>query len=184
MILGADRAPVGMPAAIFPDWTLFTCFGIALCLGILVRRLGMLNPWIVVPMIVGAVFSLSGYQVAPMPPQLIIASQVLIGASLGARLKLATFARLPRVFVAALLSTATLTLIMMLGIVPGLSAELSLDPVTLVLAVAPGGLGEMVAAAKALGAAIPLVVGFQFVRSLLTNLSAPLLIRFGNVDRE
>lgn len=182
MILGAGRGSVGTPDAVLPDWTLFACFGIALGLGILARHLGMLNPWIVVPMMVGAVFVLMGYQVAPMPPQLIIVAQVLIGSSLGMRLQLKTFKRLPRVFVAALFSTIALTLVMMLGMVPALSSGLSLDTVTLVLAVAPGGLGEMVAAAKALGGAIPLVVGFQFIRSLLTNLSAPILIRLGNID--
>jgi uncharacterized membrane protein AbrB (regulator of aidB expression) len=49
----------------------------------------------------------------------------------------------------------------------------------LVLGVAPGGLGEMIASAKALGVASALVAGFQFVRSFLTNMIVPpLLLRF------
>jgi len=48
------------------------------------------------------------------------------------------------------------------------------------LGTAPGGLGEMIASAKVVGASAAIVAGFQFVRSFLTNMIVPpLIIRVG-----
>jgi uncharacterized membrane protein AbrB (regulator of aidB expression) len=53
-----------------------------------------------------------------------------------------------------------------------------LDPVSSTLASAPGGLGEMIGSAASLGLLAAAVAGFQLIRSLLTNLAAPPLIRW------
>jgi uncharacterized membrane protein AbrB (regulator of aidB expression) len=52
-----------------------------------------------------------------------------------------------------------------------------MDRETATLAVMPGGLGEMIAAAGALGLLPATVAGFQITRSMLTNILAPQLIK-------
>lgn len=156
--------------------SLLTCVGLSAAISLLAGRIGMLNPWIVVPMVVGAVLAALGLPIAQMPQLLLIAAQILIGGSLGAQLLLTEFARLPRVLVAAALSSALLGLVMIVLCGPLLAVLLGLDLLSLSLALSPGGFGEMVASAKALHAQVTIVVGFQFVRSLLTNLAAPFLI--------
>ncbi|KZD06158.1 ammonia monooxygenase [Thalassospira xiamenensis] len=144
----------------------------------LVNRFGMLNPWIVVPVMVGLIFSLIGYRIAPLPPEFLVVAQVLIGASLGTRLSLESISRMPRILLAASLSTFTLFFALAIMIGPILHWFYDVDCLTAVLAIAPGGLGEMLAAAKAVGANVSLVLGFHLLRSLLTNTAAPLIIKF------
>jgi uncharacterized protein len=109
----------------------------------------------------------------------LVVAQILIGFSLGARLKKEDFARVPRAALAAIICSGGLIAIMIFGFVPILRLFVDETPVSLALGVAPGGLGEMIASAKALGAASAIVAGFQFTRSFLTNVIAPpLLVRF------
>lgn len=157
------------------------CLGLSAAISLLAGRTGMLNPWIVVPMIVGAALAALDLPVARMPQSLLVAAQILIGGSLGAQLLLTEFVRLPRVLAGAALSTALLGFVMLVLCGPLLAVTLELDLLSLSLALSPGGFGEMVASAKALDAQVAIVVGFQFVRSLLTNLAAPFLV--GPVSR-
>lgn len=156
--------------------SILTCVSLSAAVSLLAGRLGMINPWIVVPMVVGAGLAALDLPVARMPQPLLIAAQILIGGSLGAQLLLTEFARLPRVLVGAVVSTSLLGLVMLMLCGPLLAVFLELDLLSLLLALSPGGFGEMVASAKALDAQVAVVVGFQFVRSLLTNLAAPLLV--------
>lgn len=155
---------------------ILTCVGLSAAISFFAGRIGMINPWIVVPMIVGAGLATLDLPVARMPQPLLVAAQIFIGGSLGAQLLLTEFARLPRVLAAATLSTSLLGLVMIVVCGPLLAVALELDLLSLSLALSPGGFGEMVASAKALDAQVAIVVGFQFVRSLLTNLAAPFLI--------
>jgi uncharacterized protein len=134
---------------------------------------------VIMPMAVGIVLASFDVAIAQMPGWAVIAAQILIGFSLGARLKKDDFARVPRAALAALICSGGLILIMVFGFVPVLALFVDADPASLALGVAPGGLGEMIASAKALGAASAVVAGFQFTRSFLTNVIAPpLLVRF------
>jgi membrane AbrB-like protein len=156
--------------------SILTCVGLSAMISLVAGRIGMINPWIVVPMVVGAALAALDLPVARMPQFLLVAAQILIGGSLGAQLLLTEFARLPRVLVGAVVSTSLLGLIMLVLCGPLLAVVLGLDLLSLSLALSPGGFGEMVASAKALDAQVAIVVGFQFVRSLLTNLVAPFLV--------
>jgi hypothetical protein len=140
-------------------------------------RAGLLNPWVVMPMVAGLLVVLAGFPIPPMPPPLLIAAQILIGVSLGARIRMAELAALPRAALGGILSALALIAIMVLAVVPLLRPLAGVGHDVLVLALAPGGLGEMIASAKALGVAAATVAGFQFVRSLSTNMLAPVLIR-------
>lgn len=139
-------------------------------------RVGMLNPWVVMPMVAGVGLVAIDLPLAPMPAPLLVAAQICIGFSLGARLRREDFARAPRAAAAGLVSGSVLVGAMIFGAAPVFAAWTGLDRASLALALAPGGIGEMIASAKALGAGAALVAGFQFTRSFLTNLVAPALI--------
>jgi len=158
---------------------LFACFGLGLAFALVSDRIGLLNPYIIMPMLVGILFVIGGYPIARMPTPLLIAAQVLIGFSLGARLKREDLARMPRAALAGVVCGLALIAFMALAVAPVLKLMTGTDIAVLVLGTAPGGLGEMIASAKALGVASALVAGFQFVRSFLTNMIVPsLLLRF------
>lgn len=155
---------------------LVTCAAVGLSLALVANRLNLLNPWIIMPMTVGVAMVLSGFALAPMPQPLLILAQIAIGFSLGMRLKREDLVRLPRATLAALAAGSCLIGAMLLLAAFVLPVFADLDVATLALGVAPGGLGEMIATAKALGLASAAVACFQFVRSFLTNLLAPLII--------
>ncbi len=141
------------------------------------RRLGALNPWVIAPMALGLLHAGLNGPVPAVPGPLLWFAEIAIGASLGARFQVDRLARLPRVAAASLLAAVVLIAAMAGGAASLAAAVSGLDWRTLVLAAAPGGLGEMIASAKALGLGASLVAGFQFVRSALTNLVAPALIK-------
>lgn len=156
--------------------TLALCLGASTGLAWVGGKAGMLNPWIVAPMIVGLVFVMLGWELAHVPQSVLIVAQIAIGASLGAQIILREFVMFPRVLLAGFLNTIGLCALMILVGATFLTVGLEVDVVTLILALSPGGLGEMVASAQAFQADIALVVGFQFVRSLITNVVAPLFV--------
>jgi uncharacterized protein len=180
ILFGIDR--VAIETVLDPSASalaLGACLIGGLVLSIVTSKLGVLNPWVIMPMAVGIVLASFDVAIAQMPGWAVIAAQILIGFSLGARLKKDDFARVPRAALAALICSGGLILIMVFGFVPVLALFVDADPASLALGVAPGGLGEMIASAKALGAASAVVAGFQFTRSFLTNVIAPpLLVRF------
>lgn len=178
-LIGLDVGGLVPPVAGPHDGTygaLAVCvvLGVALAYG--ASRLNLLNPWIIMPMSAGVAMVLAGHALAPMPQPLLVAAQIAIGFSLGMRLKKEDLTRLPRATFAGLLASATLIGAMMLLAAALLPHLADIGFPSLALGVAPGGLGEMIATAKALGLASAAVASFQFVRSFMTNLLAPLII--------
>jgi uncharacterized protein len=104
-------------------------------------------------------------------------AQVAIGASLGVRFNVESLRQLPRAAMAGVVSALVLLTATSVGLGTLVAAVSGIDYHTMALAVAPGGLGEIIASAKAIGLASATVAGFQFVRSALTNLLAPHAIR-------
>lgn len=141
-------------------------------------RLGILNPWVIAPMLLCIAAIGSGLTVPAMPTPLLVAAQIAIGGSLGLRFKLEQFRRLPRAVLAGVLSGLALIGISFVGLAWAARSLGGLPDETAVLAVMPGGLGEMIASASALGFLPATVAGFQITRSILTNIFAPPLIRY------
>ncbi len=156
---------------------LLACIAIAAMAAHLSSRIGILNPWILAPMVVGVSLTAFGFPQLPLPPVLLIAAQIGIGFALGTRLRAADLVGLPVIVAAALGSGLLLIFAMLFFVAPPLTRLLGIDPVSLSLAVAPGGLGEMIATSKAIGAATATVAGFQFVRSFLTNVLVPPIVQ-------
>jgi membrane AbrB-like protein len=155
---------------------LLACLGAGAVIAFVSSRLGVLNPWILMPMVVGVVLVAFGFSLMPLPQPLLIAAQVGIGFSLGTRLDVADLVHVPKITVGALASGLALIAIMTYVATPFLLTWIDADRLSLVLGLAPGGLGEMIATSKAVGGATALVAGFQFVRSFITNMLVPPIV--------
>lgn len=103
-------------------------------------------------------------------------AQVLIGAAVGAAVVPRAFRDLSRIALPGAVAVAALIVV---GLSCGiLTSELwGVDDVTASLGMIPGGVGEMVAAATALGADSALVAGMHVTRVLVVVASLPVLIR-------
>jgi membrane AbrB-like protein len=155
---------------------LFACIGFGAAIAHGVSRLGILNPWILMPMVVGIVLVSFGFPLMTLPQPLMIIAQIGIGFALGTRFQISNLTHLPLVSLGAVVTGCALIILMTFGVVPVMASFTDADHLSLVLGLAPGGLGEMIATSKAVGGATALVVGFQFIRSFLTNMLAPMVI--------
>ena len=141
-------------------------------------RLRILNAYIIAPMLVCLLIVAVGHRLPPVPGPVLVAAQVAVGASLGLRFQVARLRRLPRVALAGALSGILMIAAAFSALAPLAGWLGGLDPVSSILASAPGGLGEMIGSAASLGLLAAAVAGFQLTRSLLTNLVAPPVIRW------
>ncbi len=131
--------------------------------GLLASRLRVPNAWVLGPLFAAAAMSLAQWPLSALPAFMVNAGQLLIGVSLGSRFDRAFFRRGPRY-----LAVMALTSLMGIGVsalVAGLLSALSDVPLpTMILAMAPGGVGEMSLTAKLLQLGVPLVALFHVVR--------------------
>lgn len=146
-------------------------------LAALATRLKIVNAYIIVPMLLCVGIVSFGHLLPPVPPLVLLAAQIAIGTSLGLRFRLDRLRQLPRVALGGFLCGLALIGVAFAGLAAVVEGVGNLDPVSAILAVAPGGLGEMIASAGTLGLLAAAVAGFQLTRSILTNLYAPPLIR-------
>lgn len=138
----------------------------------------VINAWIISPMLMSVLVVLLGHQMPPVPTIVLLAAQIAIGTSLGLRFRLDRLRRLPRVAIGGCLSAFLLIAAAFEVLAFAVQRFGALDHVSTILAVAPGGLGEMIASAVAFGLLASTVAGFQLTRSVLTNLMVPPIIRW------
>lgn len=144
--------------------------------GFLGNRLGLPSAFVVGPMLVLAVLSVSGMISAREPDILLALAQIALGLSLGARFRRDTLLRLPR----ALAGGAPVILLhagLMLGLAFGVSALTGLAGPELLMGFATGGTVEMVLTAQIVAADAALVAAYQVTRGLLGNLLAGFIFR-------
>lgn len=142
-------------------------------------KVGLANAAMLAPCLLA--MALSGFGALPssVPRWLVDAAQVAMGASLGMRLTPQALGGGPRrqalaALVSALAISALLAVFgVLLGVVSGL------PPVAVSLGMAPGGMPEMAVTAKALDLAVPLVLGFHLVRTVMCNLLVGPIWRLG-----
>ncbi|MBB5690549.1 hypothetical protein FHS88_002684 [Roseomonas alkaliterrae] len=134
------------------------------------ERLGLANAAMLAPCLLAMALSGTGLLPSSVPRWMIDAAQVAMGASLGARLGQEGLGGGPRRLALASVaaSGALVVLTGLLGV--ALGALSSLPPVAVMLGMAPGGMPEMAVTAKALDLAVPLVLGFHLVRTVMCNL--------------
>jgi len=142
------------------------------------RRLGIANPWMLGPCMLGIVLAATGHLPSGVPVGLVDAAQVAMGASLGTRLTRSFLMASNRLAIASMFSAAVLSVLLTVLAV-GIGALAGLPTAAMILGMAPGGMPEMALTAKALELAVPLVLGFHLTRTVLCNLLVGPLHRAG-----
>lgn len=149
-----------------------------LLLGWPMRRLGLANPWMLGPCFLAMGLAASGHLPSGVPRWLVNAAQVGMGATLGMRLNRGFLLASRRLALASVLSAAVLSLLLaVLAVAIGWAARLPVA--AMILGLAPGGMPEMALTAQALELAVPLVLGFHLVRTVLCNLLVGPIYRVG-----
>jgi membrane AbrB-like protein len=147
-----------------------TWLGLALAggavLALLMQRYHQPNPWLIGPLLVSAVLCVGFDLRLGLPDGASELGQWLIGSALGCHFDRAFFRRAPSFIARTLLATA-------LGMAfAALAAELlgwldGLDHRSLMLGMMPGGIAELSLTAEALQLSVPLVTALQVLRLLL-----------------
>lgn len=133
-------------------------------------RLGLANAAMLAPCLLAMALSGGGVLPSAVPLWLVDAAQVAMGASLGLRLTPHALGGGPRRQALAGLACAIAISVLLALLGLGLGWLAGLPPVAAMLGLAPGGMPEMAVTAKALDLAVPLVLGFHLVRTVLCNL--------------
>jgi membrane AbrB-like protein len=141
--------------------------------GYVVMRARVPNAWLLGPLLVSLLLTVSNHSFSAIPQPMSNTAQLLIGCSLGARFqpRLRSESRQLMIGIIASASLTTgLSLVMGL-LIAALSGE---SVATMVLATAPGGLSEMCITAKILRLGVPLVTSFQVARlAIVVTCSLP-----------
>lgn len=169
--------PVQPPGGVAELQTLAGLIVASLMLASVATRLRVINAFIVVPTLMSVLAVAFGLKIAAVPSPLLTAAQIGIGASLGLRFRLDRMSRLPRTVLGGFVSGFALMALSFFGLGAVIEHVAGLDHLSALIAAAPGGLGEMIATANALGVAAAAVAGFQLTRSIFTNLVVAPLIR-------
>jgi len=131
--------------------------------GWLFQKRDLPNAWVLGPLLISIVLTLSGVVSTSMPTEVVNLGQLLIGWSLGDRYRPAFFKAAPRFLLATLIFTfGSLVIVAILGSLMALYSELPLA--TIWLGLAPGGLAEMAITAKVLMLGVPMVTALQVTR--------------------
>jgi membrane AbrB-like protein len=124
------------------------------------------NAWLMAPLFIAAAASHLGFSEGRMPDLLLIAAQVVIGSALGAQFRPEFLTRL-----FGLLWASCLVVLFAAGSMALFGAAIAWlagYPVpTMVLAMAPAGIAEMVLTGKVLGLDATMIAGFQLMRIVI-----------------
>lgn len=148
-------------------------FIMAIAAGYIFMKAGIPNAWLLGPLAVSLLLTVSGLRLSAIPPLLAIAAQILIGCSLGSRFEPGFRSESRRLLVGVFASaTFTVALSAMLGVI--IAWLMGMSGPMMVLATAPGGLSEMCITAKILKLGVPLVTSFQVARlAIVVTFSLP-----------
>jgi membrane AbrB-like protein len=146
-----------------PVLALLAMSGIA---ALLLSRTRSPNAWLMAPLFIAGAVSHLGWLEGRLPDILIIAAQVVIGSALGAQFRPEFLTRLFRLLLAScvvvLFGAGSMAVF---GAAVAWLAGYSVP--TMVLAVAPAGIAEMVLTGKVLGLDSTMIAGFQLMRILI-----------------
>jgi uncharacterized protein len=161
---GAQNPLLGIPVV---PW--LPILGLVVVSGIiatLLSRTRSPNAWLMAPLFIAAAASHLGWIEGRMPDVLLIAAQVLIGSALGAQFRPEFLTRLFRLLWAS--CVVVLFAAGSMAVFAAAIAWLGGYPVpTMVLAMAPAGIAEMVLTGKVLGLDSTLIAGFQLMRIII-----------------
>lgn len=174
---GADlTSPPGAPAVSLPIWEMALMAFCGLVGWRVAARLGMFGASILGPLLLTAVFALTGLLTHRPPAEAIWAAQFFIGMTVGAKYAGITSQEVRRDLTAgfgfcAVLFVLTLIMVEIVyatGLAPGMEA---------LLAFAPGGQAELTVMALIVGADAAFVVAHHVLRIFVVILGAPVFMR-------
>jgi membrane AbrB-like protein len=188
LVIGFTGSAAPVPPIPSVPWPLF--IGLLLVggvVGYVINSLEWPNAFFLGPLAVGAVFATLGLVEGRAPDALLVAAQVFMGTSLGTQFRREFLTRLlPLMLRASLVILFTTATNAAIGV--GLAYLLGYPVGTMVLALVPGGMAEMVLTAKLLNLDALVVMGFQLLRIVmvlfLAEVSYRLFIRFTGPGRE
>lgn len=149
-----------------------TDVGIVLAVGLLGgwigARLNLPASWLLGAVLSVGALTAAGVVEGRLPSWLLVAGQIVVGISLGARFQRNKLASIPRS-----LAVGTVALLLIITLMAGLAAVVGMiwdQPLgTMVLSFSIGGMAEMVLTAKAFEQNVALVAAFQAVRGVTVN---------------
>ncbi len=138
------------------------------------KILGLLGASILGPLILAAIFSLSGFLNNRPPAEIIWAAQYFIAIGIGVKYVGISAIEIPRDILAGFgfsllllfLTTFVLVIVLMLDLA---------EPVEAILSLAPGGQGELVVLAIVVGAHLTFVGAHHLLRIFFVILGAPII---------
>lgn len=132
-------------------------------LALLGQRLRQPNPWLLGPILFAAAGSIWLDQPLSLPPGTSELGQWLIGSALGCHFSREFFRRAPR-FLALVLGATLLAMCAAALAAEALGWLGALDQRSLMLGMMPGGIAELSLTAEALALSVPLITGLQVLR--------------------
>jgi uncharacterized protein len=135
------------------------------------------NAWVLGPLAATIALTASGLHWSALPQPMIVAGQVLIGASLGTRFTPEFFRQGPR-FLAVVAVSTLLGIVASAAFGSALGWLAGIPLATMVLATSPGGIAEMTLTAKNLRLGVPVVTVFHVTRMVVMVLAIGQIYRF------
>jgi membrane AbrB-like protein len=161
---GAQNPLLAVP--VVPWLPTFALLAVSAVVAALLSRTRSPNAWLMAPLFIAGAVSHVGWMEGRMPDFLLIAAQVVIGSALGAQFRPEFLTRLFR-----LLWASCLVVLFAAGSMALFGAAIAWlmgYPVpTMVLAMAPAGIAEMVLTGKVLGLDSTMIAGFQLMRIII-----------------
>ena len=166
--------PPGIPLQEFEVFQLILLFISAILGWWIAKNLGLFGASILGPLILAAVFSLSGLLNNRPPAEIIWAAQYFIAIGIGVKYVGISAIEIRRDILAGLgfslllvcLTTFVLVIVLMLNLA---------EPVEAILSLAPGGQGELLILAIIVGADLTFVVAHHLLRIFFVILGAPII---------
>jgi membrane AbrB-like protein len=172
--------PPGAPAATIAPSQLALMVFCGIAGWLLAKRVSMFGATILGPLIMAAVFALSGILQHRPPAEAIWAAQFFIGMSVGSKYVGVTMAEVRKDVTAGL---GFCVILLLLTVVFAETIHLTglAPPMETILAFAPGGQAELTVLALIVGADMAFVVAHHVLRIFVVILGAPLFARLFNV---
>ncbi|HEY4135931.1 MAG TPA: AbrB family transcriptional regulator [Alphaproteobacteria bacterium] len=152
----------------------FVLIGITLASAVAFAKLRIQNAWMMGSLISSAVVAASGITLSRVPVEIIDVAQVMLGMALGSRFEREFFLRY-KLFIPYALFNGFFLMVACAGVAIGIAWASGLPLGSVLLALAPGGIGEMAITAKGLELGVATVTAFQFVRITAANFSPPVV---------
>lgn len=160
---------------LFPNIFIFAI--VCITFAILGKKINFPTAFLLGPMFSTIILNLIGFKGPTLPSVILDISQLLIGGYIGLLLKPELLKNKIRIIIIALLSGIILVVFsLFLSIL--LSHVQTIDDITSLLSLAPGGMDQMAIIAKEVNADLSVIMCYQLFRMLFIFIAVPYLLRY------